>query len=376
MFSVLDITLEDLNKIDENGYYANITKNVFFDLSDKQIMELRQRFPNRFIAKNRVINVGKKYRLSKKNHFLSLGKEKNRGFLAAKVVVGGVVVSLSVAAFSSLFVYANKTESQEVEVVYIGDFNLNKENNIEESSDTTFEEETLCEEEYSEEVEETKQERLIRKYCAIYQVDFDIVYTRLSELTDNFSSASYLNDLHIDGVKCKGKEVYASTEEELILLAVRCIKQKPELMGLDSALIISRTDYESGMDYAKQISEISQVLGMDRALIYSIVQAETSFNSSLFLEKNNPAGLKDGKGEWWKFANSYEGFIELCLEVRKFNDMGAYSIEEIGSIHAPVEDGNENWVPNVTGTYDEVKANENLIFGVDNEISTSYVSRR
>ncbi len=41
--------------------------------------------------------------------------------------------------------------------------------------------------------------------------------------------------------------------------------------------------------------------------------------------------------------------------------MGAYTIEEIGAIHAPVEDNNENWIPNVTDAYTMVSADTELL---------------
>ena len=65
--------------------------------------------------------------------------------------------------------------------------------------------------------------------------------------------------------------------------------------------------------------------------------------------------------KWWRFDTKEEGFIELALEILKFNRMGAYTIEEIGAIHAPVEDNNENWIPNVTDAYTMVSADTELL---------------
>ena len=45
--------------------------------------------------------------------------------------------------------------------------------------------------------------------------------------------------------------------------------------------------------------------------------------------------------------------------------MGAVTVEEIGAIHAPVEDGNSNWVSNVTQIYEQAKEHEEELFGIN-----------
>ena len=108
------------------------------------------------------------------------------------------------------------------------------------------------------------------------------------------------------------------------------------------------------------IGYYNNLVGADPVLSYAITQAETSWNSDLFRDSNNPAGLRIN-GSWWRFDTKEEGFIELALEILKFNRMGAYTIEEIGAIHAPVEDNNENWIPNVTDAYTMVSADTELL---------------
>ncbi len=51
--------------------------------------------------------------------------------------------------------------------------------------------------------------------------------------------------------------------------------------------------------------------------------------------------------------------MELALEILKYNRKGAFTIEEIGSIHAPLEDdpSNKDWIPNVTMIYNDVSTN-------------------
>ena len=57
-------------------------------------------------------------------------------------------------------------------------------------------------------------EGIIRKYCNIYNVNYDEVYSVLFNLTDNFTNDDFVNKLTISGVTCKGKPVYASSYEE------------------------------------------------------------------------------------------------------------------------------------------------------------------
>lgn len=78
------------------------------------------------------------------------------------------------------------------------------------------------------------------------------------------------------------------------------------------------------------------------------------------MNSNNPAGLRLN-GDWWRFSTKEEGLIELALEILKYNRKGAYTIEEIGMIHAPVEDSNENWVPSVTNIYNSISNNSEIL---------------
>lgn len=204
--------------------------------------------------------------------------------------------------------------------------------------------------------EDSIQKEWVRKYCDIYQVNFNIVYNRLVELTDNFTNENYLNGC-IPGVTCKQEPVYASSEEELILYFVRCAKQLPSQLGIEKENLYIQNGYQSPLEYGHSIGHFGNVLGVDPFLMYAIVQSETSWNSPLFMDSNNPAGLQNN-GNWWTFSTKEEGFIELALEILKYNRKGAFTIEEIGSIHAPtIDPANANWVSNVTQVYQDVSLN-------------------
>ena len=203
-------------------------------------------------------------------------------------------------------------------------------------------------------------EGIIRKYCNIYNVNYDEVYSVLFNLTDNFTNDDFVNKLTISGVTCKGKPVYASSYEELLLLAVRSIAQKPTNFKVNSSRLYHCDAYYSDENkYEEQISHISKIFNLDRCLIYAIIYTETNFTSDLFKLRNNPAGLMD-QAQYVSFSSKEEGFIELCTEVRKYNDRGAYTLEEMAEIHCK---GNPKWAPVVREVYERTKANEKSIFG-------------
>ena len=193
----------------------------------------------------------------------------------------------------------------------------------------------------------------------------------MKTLTGNFTSPEYLGG-SIAGVTCKGVDVHASNEEELLTYAIRAIKQIPERFGLDSSICINN-GYSSGDDYAAQISDVCEILGVNRNLMYAIVQSECGFNSEMFNTINNPAGLRgvNGVDPWWVFANKEEGFLEFGMEILKYyrtigidpSNIDAETIRRIGDIHAPLSDGNANWLPNVLENLEYALNNEYSLFG-------------
>lgn len=222
------------------------------------------------------------------------------------------------------------------------------------------------------------QRKLIDHFSDIYHVDSDVVYNRLVELTDNFSSEDYLVNFHIAGVTCKSQEVYASTEEELLFYAVRCISYLPDQMGVSQETLFVDNGYTSGTDYMQQVSEAARITGVDRCLLYAICRTECGFNSDMFMTINNPAGLKlDGVD--WEFPTTEAGFLETCLEIIKYyemmdrplTDVSHDAIKQISIIHRlgysldniEAYSYDDPWTPLVCEILEYAKANEQEIFG-------------
>ena len=66
-----------------------------------------------------------------------------------------------------------------------------------------------------------------------------------------------------------------------------------------------------------------------------------------------------------------EGFYEFGMEILKYydwlgidkNDVSPEAIARIGSIHAPLSDGNTEWVPNVLDRLEYARRNSEELFG-------------
>ncbi len=216
--------------------------------------------------------------------------------------------------------------------------------------------------------EDLARKTMIQRYCDVFQVNFDVIYPRLEELTDHFSNENYRNG-YIPGVTCKGRtEVYCQSDEELWVYFIRCAKQTPEKLGISTENLYVSNGYTSPEDYGKAVYYYSKLLGVeDPCLMYAIIQTETGWSSDLFQNGNNPAGLRLPDGSWWHFDSKEEGFIEFALELVKYQLKGLRTIPEIGAVHAPTSDGNDYWVSTVTSIYNSILPKQAEIFGITNE---------
>lgn len=385
----------DIRKINSNGRYIDVNIPLMFELTDEEIMELRRIYNNPNIARDRLqkrevrVERPKKrvYKAVRNNPYDNRGKIKNGvKVFVRKFIIGGVVVCLAISLLPNIV-------TNEANVSYADERSNNSGytstyEGVEDLSDyitigiqdvlkdgkNVNDEESIISEEVV--VDDVNQERcdLVRDICNIYQVNYDVVYPKIEELSNDFMDDNYLNG-HIDGVLCKGEEVYANTEEELLVYTIRCMKQLPDTLGVDTSNLYINNGYQSGDNYYEQIDRVSRVLGIDRCLMYAIVQSECGFNSEMFNTINNPAGLKDGNGQWWEFSTKEEGFFELGMEILKYyrmigkdpSQIDEETLSQIRDIHAPLSDGNDYWLPNVISCLNYAKENESMMFDVKSE---------
>lgn len=389
---MIDITKIRVNNITMDGYYFD-DGNAFFKLSDQDILRLRKYYRDSHIAYKRQIKFQKqslnnsgvrKYSLKHSNPYNYRHTKEKVKAIGKCVIIGGVLVSV-ITLYN--FLTADKTEKI-IDTTVITEADLEtsekKENYILLNSDNMLYvndlnvQNTLSDNNIIEESNINKERQMIiKKYCDIYCVDYNVVYDKIVELTDNFMSEEYLNKLTIPGVKCKRLPVHGNSEEHLLLLAVRHIKQIPSDFNLTEKEVLkpregleeTRRYDEAGnvildkRKYFESIAYYADLFNLDRCLLKAIIQAESNFDSIQFNEKHNPAGLRDNGVQFRSFDGDIEGLIEFCTEMVKYYEMGAQTIADIRDIHAPLSDGNVYWLDNVTECYLETIENEAEYFG-------------
>ncbi len=393
-----DITRIDIRKISPYGRYIDLDKPLLFDLTDEEILALRKYHNKPEIAYEKVIvrkkspqshnqSIKKNYKVTR-NQKYNNGKHRTKKNIkrryGGKVIIGGVLVFL-IMGTKAMEVGGPKADVRASEESYgpsYIDYTQTLNGLTEEAINSINYEELLgqqsmveSEEIFDEVVEEVYEENderalLIQNICNIYQLDYNTVYQNLVNITDNFTSSEYLEG-RIPGVTCKKVAVQASSEEELLVYAIRCMKQLPGQMGLSSEGLYCRNDYVSGDNYYEQLNRVANVLGVDRCLLYAVVNAECSFNSPLFINSNNPAGIKKSDGSCWVFDTKEEGFFELGMELLKYyrkievspDNIDSGTLSRIRDIHAPLSDGNANWLPNVLEGLEYAKMHEAEMFG-------------
>lgn len=401
-----NISKIDINKITRTGKYVDFENSEIFTLTPEEVKALRKYHNNPHIAADYNFDIDKpiveepkaKPRkpetlppMQMNNRKFSIAKDRNKynyGYQTKttpkikygyRLLIGSLVIILGVGFIWNLNTEAANKKNplnvpplpakpeESIEIIIDTptntDFDELDDMSVYYSSDSS-----------SKSVDNLSYERdIIQKYCDIYHINSDVVFSKLAALTDNFTSDDFLTNFHIPGVTCKGEEVFASSEEEILLYAIRAMKQLPDQLDVDTTNLFINNNYQSSTDYCSQIDYISQVMGVDRCLVYAICKAECNFKSDLFLNANNPAGLRMD-GSWWHFDTAEEGFIETCAEIIKYyrkigkplTDTSYTTLSQIGAIHAPIEDGNDLWLDNVWSIYNEAKKNETELFGSTN----------
>ena len=365
----IDVLKLKIKYIDDRGYYADIDNNIFFKLNDEEIDLLRSVHRNPNIAKKRLVSDKKvkvrvyneeSIRRSKKvkidNKKRKMKKRPNKkGFkeFIIRLGLGTIIAGGLYLGYNGL----TNNDNDNVEIVEVSNDDIIDFNNEIYEADNNVEVEEV-------EVDLRITPEMIKKYCDIYQVNYDVVYSILSNLTGNFSNQNYIDNCNIEGIVCKGVQVHPESYEQLLIYTIRNIKQDPSKFGLTKEMICINNGYQSSTNYLEEIKRFSEIFGIDECLVAAIVKSETGFDSQMFHDINNPAGLRLSTG-WWEFSTKEEGFIELCLEIIKYykqigvdkNYVDANTIAKIGSIHAPLSDGNIYWLDNVTQSYEDYKEN-------------------
>lgn len=378
----------DLKYIDKNGVYINMDIPMIYHLSDTEILSLRQYYKNEKIAVNRKISLKSadfikftnkhnktKYKITRKRIVEENVKIKDapKNSKTYSIIVGGMAISLFL--FSNMAIINTLTEREKLKHQNIIDdiqfFTLAPE--IVENSSDKVEKVDEEKEEIARLDEEYARVQTIKYFCNIYQVNFDVVYPILASLTDNFSNEDYLNG-HIEGVNSKEESIDAQLENELLLYAVRSMKQSPNQLDIREELLnenelYKKNGYVSPEDYIAQIGVVSKVIGVDRCLLYAIIQTECNFDGTVFNELNNSANLKHpDTGKYLVFDTKEEGFFELAIELKKYyhmikenpNNINYDILKKIRDLHIP---GNDVWLKGVVENLEYAQLHEDELFG-------------
>lgn len=389
---MLDIKEINPNDIDEFG--GVYTKDGYEFLSNEEQMALRQAYELQERAKRNLISgvsqSTEKSVPSKSNNNTKLTLQKSntvkcfKSFNDVRNVVkqGKVFFIAGSVVFVSVFAQAFIMKEPEIDNISaietsIDDIKLSKNALESPKVDSIIYNQLVADENFKERAnfnDISLERNLINHYCEIYGVDYDIVFRKIRELTDNFTSSDYLSGT-IPGIICKSEQVQCDSKEELLLLAVRIIKQSPEdfdlteenikvpvkqvFLGVENATC----DDVIVDEYHEKIDYYAKMFNLDRCLMHGIVQCETGFDSDRFIRDHNPAGLCM-EGEFRIFDSDEEGLIELCTELVKYRKMGATTIAEIGKIHCPGEDY-DDWVNLVTECTENALENQEQMFPIE-----------
>ncbi len=374
-----DLLKLDIQKIRPNGRYVDMNIPLMFSLSTSDISFLRKYYNNPHIAQDVIIeNSTKNYKMTReqKYHRYKL-KSSIKKKAMIPVILFGTLVFISTSFLSQkLQVVATNKDYESSGIIYEDPTAQDIRDELDRYQSDQYDlqdyHSSLVSEGYIDEMSERID--YIMYLCDVYQVDFHMVYDHLNNITNHFTSDDYVHNHHIPGVTCKGEEIYASNEEELLLYYVRCCKQAPGNIQLSERGLYVDRDYDSRYNYYQSIYRYSTLLGVDPCLVYGIIMSESGLNSELFNESNNPAGLRDPENPegFWSFDTSEEGIIETCLEIRKYNRNGLCTIEDISKTYCPIGDRqdvnglNENWVSNVTYNYEYAKEHFEEVFQIEN----------
>lgn len=223
----------------------------------------------------------------------------------------------------------------------------------------------------------------IKFYTDIYNLDYEVVLSIISDLTDDFTNEDFVVNNLISNPTMKSKVVDFNNKDFSFLVEIRNIYfnynkygytfdevTKKENSGISySTDELAEKGYEidyltivEKLSYEEQIYNISNVIGVDPALVYAICRHESTFNSYQFNNNNNPSGIRFSYG-FAIFPTLYSGFIDTALEMLKYELNGKTSISDIGNVYAPTSDPlNSGWVSGVTKYYNEAKEMYELLY--------------
>ena len=366
----IDYKRININKINRKGIYFDINNNIIFKLKPSQLREIA-------IYQSEIKDMvdpiyfkdvkSNRFKLQRDNKYNKGSKSKRTIHnIGPVVIIGSLIIVIGLTSISKLVAIGKESQTYSSESYSLPEYEMTipetSFTNISESNIEEYVEEICVKEESAEEILAKYRKECIKNCCAIYAVNYDIVYDKIVELTDNFSNEDFLSG-HIDGVTCKRQDIYSMDEELLFVCTVRAMSQLPNNFGINKdELLNNPVNYEFDGDYVKLLNYYSKLFGVEeyKDLLYGIFYAETGGNSDLLINKNNFGGIRNPECTGFDYqVTPAAGAIEYIATVKyNYIGRGLDTPEEIQSIYCPESDGNNGklWISNV---YDSMaRANE------------------
>lgn len=393
---MINIKKLDINKLCANGMYFDPDVPIMFKLTDEDIIAVRKEYgehlcPDRIIEEkkfefNKTREDYKKYKLQRTKSKRRVLTPKEKFILALKNSKYKLAaMGISVALISSAIIGFNPSKVNAPEIDAVPTHNVAS--NLDPTEIPVIDSEALMEvqktqePEVSTEVEvdpeeqlrlEIEQERkeIIRNGCSVYGLNYDVVYNKICELTDNFSNDAFLNG-SIPGVQCKGYDVVTKNEAELFYLACRHFSQIPSDFGLSmDDLSNNSEEYVDNKTYEECIAYYGSVFGDKdlRNTCFGIFRAETGGDSDLLIYSNNYGGITSTSGGFAKYGNKDQGAIDLFSTVKySYYSKGMTTPEAMQEIYAPSYENDGPWWINTVNDYKN-RAND-FLGSMDEELA-------
>lgn len=314
-----------------------------------------------------------------KKSVLKLKKQK-KFFLILTFAIA-LVISLTVIIYNK----SNNVITSMSEIIISNAYKLNADDKLTEVEINVYflensdveEEEEETEEEIAARIEEERIEEIkniIYFYADVYSLDQQIIYEIISDETNSFTSEDFYN-LIINDMIVKNRNYTAYTVEELFIITIRDIYYNSSDYGYIFSEIYTGIEYITDLSETEQIGVLSDIFNIDKYTLYGITAYETGiFESSLYINKNNPGGIKFS-GEWASFPSTYAGFIESALIIHGYTVIdGLSTLGEIGAKYALQEGEDSSWANNVRYYMEKAYDSEDDFF-LDEDECLEYINK-
>lgn len=186
-------------------------------------------------------------------------------------------------------------------------------------------------------------EGYINHYADVYEINREVVYNKIAELTNDFKDYPWTHLFMINGVSYKNTE-------QAILYTVRDIYRNPSNYNLESEDLKRDVEYETDTYCEDLVLKYCDLLDVNKEVAMAICYAEcgSNLNSYNYINNHNPAGI----GPYNYYKNIEHGVIEYIFLLKNGYgctlDTNSSFFYTMGPIYCT--EGYENWI-SMTNSY-------------------------